>query len=120
MYNRRKNRKFSLRFMRELEEFLDFACRNSMSPEIRCPCKKCKSCFKEPNEIREHLMKKGSVENYYEWEDHQNTEVGKKSDVAVVGEQSSNNPNLYSQMVYDAVASIFADTYHKFLTHSLI
>ena len=55
MYNRRKNGKFSLRFMRGLEEFLDFACRNSMSSEIRCPCKKYKNCcYKEPNEIREH------------------------------------------------------------------
>ena len=96
MYNRRKNRKFSLRFMRELEEFLDFACRNSMSPEIRCPCKKCKSCFKEPNEIREHLMRKEFVESYYEWEYHQNTKVETSFDVvAIVGEQSSNNPNTF-------------------------
>ena len=44
MYNRRKNGKFSLRFMRGLEEFLDFARTQSMSSEIRCPCKKCKNC----------------------------------------------------------------------------
>ena len=88
IYNRRKNGKFSLRFLRGLEEFLDFARRNSMSFEIRCPCKICKSCcYKEPNEIREHLMRKGFVENYYEWEYHQKTPVEKTSDVvAVVGE----------------------------------
>ena len=34
MYNRRKNEKFSLRFMRGLEEFLDFARRNSLTFEI--------------------------------------------------------------------------------------
>src|SRR5688572_30720346 len=110
MYNRRKNGKFSLRFMRGLEEFLDFARKNSMSSQFRCPCKKCKNCcYKEPNEIREHLMRKGFVENYYEWEYHQNTRVGTTSNnvVAVVEEQSSNNQNPYSQMVYDAVASIF-------------
>ena len=61
-------------------------------------------------------MRKGFVENYYEWEYHQNTQVGTTSDVvAVVGEQLSNNPNPYSQMVHDAVASVFPDTYHQFL-----
>jgi len=66
--------------------------------------------------IREHLMRKGFVENYYEWEYRQNTRVGTTSNVvAVVEEQSSNNQNPYSQMVYDAVASIFPDNYHQFL-----
>ena len=62
-------------------------------------------------------MRKGFVENYYEWEYHQNTRVGTTSNnvVAVVEEQSSNNQNPYSQMVYDAVASIFPDNYHQFL-----
>ena len=95
-----------------MKEFLDFARKNSMSCEIRCPCKKCKTfCYKEPNEIREHIMRKGFVEKNYEWEYHQNTQVGTTSDVvAVVGEQSSNNPNPYSWMVYDAVASVFPNT----------
>ena len=68
MYNRQKNGKFNLRFMRGLEEFLEFARTQTMSSEIRCPCKKCKNCcYKEPDEIREHLMRMGFVENYYKW-----------------------------------------------------
>lgn len=60
MYNRRKNGKFSLRFMRGLEEFLDFARENNMSSEIRCPCKKCKNCcYKEPNDHKRTFDEKG-------------------------------------------------------------
>ena len=63
----KKNKKLSLRFMRGLEEFIDFARRSSKSSKIRYPFKKCKNCFyKEPNEIREHLMRKEFVEKYYE------------------------------------------------------
>ena len=50
-----------------------------------------------------------------------NTEVGTNSDVVeVVREQSSNNLNPYSQIVYDVVASIFPDTYHQFLPYTLV
>ena len=45
MYNRRKNENSSLKFMRGLEEFSDFARKNSMSSEFRCLCKKCKNCY---------------------------------------------------------------------------
>ena len=61
-------------------------------------------------------MRRGFVENYYEWEYHQNTEIGTTSDVvAEVGEQSSNSSNPYSQMVHDAVASVFPNNYYHFL-----
>ena len=47
---------------------------------------------------------------------NQNTEIGTTSDVvAIVGEQSSNISNPYSQMVHNAVGSVFPDTYHQFL-----
>ena len=65
MYNRRKNEKFSLRFMRGLEEFLDFARTKSMSSEIRCSWKKCKNCcYKDSDKIREHLMRRGFVQKF--------------------------------------------------------
>ena len=67
--------------MKGLEKFLDFARTQIMSTEIRCPCKKCKNCYKKPDEIREHLTKKGFVENYDEWEYHQNTEIETTFDV---------------------------------------
>ena len=44
MYNKWNNGKFSLRLTKGLEEFLDFAKRNSLTFEIRC-CKKCENYF---------------------------------------------------------------------------
>ena len=45
MYNTRKNEKFIIRFMRRLEDFLDFARTTSFTFEIKCPCKKCINRF---------------------------------------------------------------------------
>lgn len=57
-----EKKKESLMFLNGLEEFLDFDQSNSISLEIRC--------HKEPNKVTKHLMIKGFVENYYEWDYH--------------------------------------------------
>ena len=58
---------FNLEFIRGLEEFLKFAISKSRSSKIRCPCGICKNIvFKTPNDVRDHLLWKGFVEDYYD------------------------------------------------------
>ena len=58
---------FNNEFIWELEEFIKFAVSKSRSSKIRCPCVRSKNVvFKKPNDVRDHLLRKGFVENYYD------------------------------------------------------
>ena len=68
--------------------------------------------------VRDHLFKKGFVENFYDWYLHKRSE-GAPSTVLIPEDQQQNTvQNSYAQMVYDEAASNFPNTHHHFLPHS--
>ena len=104
--------------MQGLECFLKFAISNSEVVEIRCPCMKCKNrVYKHPNKVKEHLMWKGFVENYYDLKCHCNVLPGETSSSTHHNELQlflavqNNQDNSYVHMLHDAAASRFPDTY---------
>ena len=51
---------YDIKFLRGVDAFLNFAISKSQKVEIRCPSVKCKNFnFKKPNEVRDHLLRKG-------------------------------------------------------------
>ena len=75
--------------------------------KVRCPCKQCDNLkLFAPQVVRDHLLEKGFVENYYDLYLHKCSEGAPINVLAP-----------YAQMVYNAVASNFPDTHHHFLPH---
>ena len=71
---------FNIEFSRGLEEFIKFTVSKSRSSKIRCPCAKCKNVvFKKPNDVRDHLLRKRFVEDYYDWRYHYDIAAGEGS-----------------------------------------
>ena len=122
MYKRLINGAYNIQFMQGLEIFLKFAITNSEVEEIRCPCVKCKNpVYKHPNEVREHLMKKGFVEDFYDWRCHCNVLLGESStpahrnELQLFSPVQNNQGNSYVRMVHDVAASRFPDTHQPFI-----
>ena len=68
---------YNVKFLRGVEAFLNFAISKSQSVEIRLTCVKCKNFnFKKPNEVRNHLLRKGFIGDYYYWRYHYDLLVG--------------------------------------------
>ena len=76
--------------------------------------------------MRDHLLRKGFVEDYYDWSCHYDIAAseGSSGNKAFVREQSHDdvipeepNPekNNYVRMIHDAIVSRFPDTYQNFL-----
>lgn len=61
-------------FRSGVNDFLEVATSKPeyMSGEkIRCPCLKCKNCkFLNPDEVKEHLWRRGFMDDYYNWTCH--------------------------------------------------
>ena len=116
---------FNIEFIKGLEEFIKFALSKSRSSKIRCPCAKCKNVvFKNPNDVREHLLRKGFVEHYYDWRYHYDIAAGEGSSgnnafarqqlpEDVLPEEPIAEENNYARMVHDAAASRFPDAYEN-------
>ncbi|TKY65798.1 golgin subfamily A member 5 [Spatholobus suberectus] len=76
MYNRllpgRKG--YTTEFLKGIEEFIDFACRQPKylsEGVIRCPCKLCKNeRYLTPDEVNAHIIKKGFTPKYWYWTSH--------------------------------------------------
>ena len=84
--------------------------------EVRSPSKQCDRRKLFALEIvRDRMLKKGFVENYYNWYLHKSSEGALISVLAPIENQQNTVQNAYSQLVYDAAASNFPDTHHHFL-----
>ena len=71
-----------------------------------------------PEVVRDHLLKKDFVENYYDWYLHKCSE-GTAINVLLypIEQQQNTVQNSYAQMVYDVAVSNFPDTHHHLLPH---
>ena len=108
---------FNIEFIRGLEEFIKFAVSKSCSSNIRCRCAKSKNVvFKKPNDVRDHLLRKVFVEDYYDWRYHYDIAAGEGSsgnnafvrkEVNVPSPTHNPKENNYVRIVHDAAASIF-------------
>ena len=84
--------------------------------EVTCSCKQCDNGrLFAPEVVRDYLLKKDFVENYYDWYLHKCSEGEPINVLAPVEQQQNTVQNPYAQMVYDAAASNFPDTHHHFL-----
>ena len=67
MYQRSSKGVYNIRYLEGVEEFIQFAKKKNPI-EVRCLCKKCGNRrVWGPDVVRDHLLKKGFVENYYDW-----------------------------------------------------
>ena len=101
---------YNIRYLEGVEEFIQFA-KKKIPYEVRCPCKRCdnRRLF-APEVVRDHLLKKGFVENYYDWYLHKCSEGAPINVLAPVEQQQNTVQNPNAQMVYDAATSNFPDT----------
>ena len=57
---------YNIRYSKGFEEIVQFAKKNN-TEKIRCPCKCCDNRrLRSLKVVRDHLLKKGFVENYYD------------------------------------------------------
>ncbi|XP_061367419.1 uncharacterized protein LOC133310502 [Gastrolobium bilobum] len=107
MYNRLTDRRQLTRaFLEGLETFIQFSLEQigTSSDVIICPCVKCK-CFKfqTPDQVREHLCRKGFMPDYECWHIHGEIRQAHAIQGGYYGETSQrNNLNEYEQLVMDA------------------
>ena len=74
------NGAINIEFNRGFEYIIKFAISKSRSSKIRCPCAKCKNVvFKKPNDLKDHLLRKGFVKDYYDWWYYYDIAVGEGS-----------------------------------------
>ena len=117
MYQRLDNKRFlNPIFLDGLENFMQYVISQPSSmndTNIKCPCSKCKNCrFWNAETVKIHLMSKGFVRDYYEWNRHGEPYIFRQS-----GEQSStyvsdteerrDENNLMYNMVMDAAGPSF-------------
>ncbi|KAK1385605.1 hypothetical protein POM88_023340 [Heracleum sosnowskyi] len=109
-----------------LEEFMEHAISQVSSfngTNVKCPCFKCKNKKKwDANTVKLHLLKKGFVEDYYQWDRHEEPYIARESaghsstsHSNNFGEGNGNNP-MYD-MVMDAAGPNF-DPHSKNMPNS--
>ena len=100
MYQRCSKGVYNIRYLEGVEEFIQFALKKNRE-EVRCPCKKCGNRrVWGPDVVRDHLLKKGFVENYYDWYLHKCSDGAPIcSELAPVEPQQNTVQNPYAQMV---------------------
>ena len=72
--------------------------------------------LRPPDVVKDHLLKKGFVDNYYDCYLHYNSKAGSVNMVDREELQQYTVQNLYVQMVYDASASNFSSYTSSFST----
>ena len=117
MYKQSCKGVYNIRYLQGVEEFLPFAKKKNLD-ELRFLYKQCDNRKLFALEVvRDHLLKKAFVENYYNWHLLKCSKVAPINVFAPVEQQQNTFQNPYAQMVYDAAASNFSDTHHHFLPH---
>ena len=117
MYQRTDNRGYlNDAFVVGLEEFMNYVISQPSSmngTNIKCPCIKCNNRkYWDANTVKLHLLKKGFVRDYYQWNRHGEPYIARKSE----GQSSTSHPNnsrgrdennLMYNMVMDAAGPNF-------------
>ena len=117
IYKRSCKRVYNIRYLEGVEEFIQFV-KKKHPDEVRCPRKRYENRrLFAPEVVRDRLLKRGFVENYYDWYPHKRLEGAPINVLAPVEQQQNTVQNSYAQMVYDAAASNFPNTHHHFLPH---
>ncbi|MDV3166648.1 MAG: hypothetical protein Q8807_03245 ['Waltheria sp.' little leaf phytoplasma] len=60
-----------IEYIRGVDDFLEFAFKNTTSNLIQCPCKNCRNILSEQHgQVRFHLLKHGFMKSYRVWYFH--------------------------------------------------
>lgn len=109
MYERLEGRLLKKEFTIGVRGFIEFAKQHrdfQESSKIRCPCSKCKNVpFLDVESVREHLYKKGFLNDYYEWVCH-----GEDFDSLKASDEPS---DPYVDMIIDAFGQVDGDPMHE-------
>ncbi|XP_021733200.1 uncharacterized protein LOC110700020 isoform X3 [Chenopodium quinoa] len=109
MYERLEGRLLKKEFTIDVREFIEFAKQHrdfQESSKIICPCSKCKNVpFLDVESVREHLYKKGFLNDYYEWVCH-----GEDFDSLKASDEPS---DPYVDMIIDAFGQVDGDPMHE-------
>ena len=77
MYKRSCKGVYNIRFLEGIKELIPFGKKNSSKFEIRWLCEWCDNCrLRSPKVVRDHVLQKEFIENYYDLYLHYHSEVG--------------------------------------------
>lgn len=118
MYNRlTRDRALEHEFLMGVSQFIRHASElpsyKANGDKMKCPCSKCKcGPWKSADEVSNHLINKGFMEDYYVWSWHGEFDQSSRQGIPFCGSSSRTNrgPNdfrHFEDMVYDAAGPDF-------------
>lgn len=117
MYSRFNEEGISDRYIKGVEEFIEFAKSKSefmCGDQIKCPCVKCHNFrFEDIDAVRFHLYSKGFMGNYRIWVAQGEGIVSREPDLGASSDERScmdETEQPYRDMIFDALGQEFMDT----------